>query len=515
LRGARAEPPSHCVGGPCGRGADGPVEVPARPAAGAAGADAANASGLAGSFRPRGAERLVAALPGLHLPSGHTPPTMATAYVKVSGDDEPERELFYWFVESAGDPDTDPLLLWTNGGPGCSGLSGFLTEMGPFRPEVGGRGLVPNPHAWTDFANMIFIEQPAGVGFSVIEEQDAYTYTDAKAAADMWTLVKKFVALHPQFKSRPFYLTAESYGGHYLPTTALHIVKHNQGEVNFQGFAVGNPLSYDVYNNYGQFEKWYNFGLLPRPKYDEFMARQCYKMDTAEERDVPEEYVDYCNDQTEAWFRQLFPGVEKIATRSDPGYDPYALSFDVCTREDLAKAELSWRPFGKKLAGVLAQSQYKPCAGNPINHNYGSEYLNREDVQAAIHVRGHPQWLECSDNVSNLYAVESQQASMVPVYRELVEHGGLRIMIYSGTADSICPLQGLQRWIWSQNYSIAEDWVPYVVGGQSGGFTTKLTAAGGGGIRVTTVTGAGHMVPSTKPEAAAHVLRQFLSGAWA
>jgi hypothetical protein len=42
------------------------------------------------------------------------------------------RYIFYWYVESQGNPSTDPVVLWTNGGPGCSGLLGFGTEHGPF-----------------------------------------------------------------------------------------------------------------------------------------------------------------------------------------------------------------------------------------------------------------------------------------------------------------------------------------------------------------------------------------------
>lgn len=81
----------------------------------------------------------------------------ATGYVDIGGG----KEIFYWFVESQRDPAKDPLVLWTNGGPGCSGLTGFLSEQGPFRAAADG-SLSVNKYAWNKIANMVFIEQPAG-----------------------------------------------------------------------------------------------------------------------------------------------------------------------------------------------------------------------------------------------------------------------------------------------------------------------------------------------------------------
>jgi len=83
-------------------------------------------------------------------------------YIDIS----PSKHIFYWFMESSNNPDTDPLFLWTNGGPGCSGMVGFMTEMGPFRPTKGSPNLMYNNNNWNKFANIVYIEQPVGVGFS-------------------------------------------------------------------------------------------------------------------------------------------------------------------------------------------------------------------------------------------------------------------------------------------------------------------------------------------------------------
>merc|ERR1712216_41235 len=91
-----------------------------------------------------------------------------SGYIDVSAPDEKAgtREMFYWFVESQNKPSEDPVMLWTNGGPGCTGLGGFLSEQGPFRAGKDGKALEINEHSWNKIANMVFIEQPVGVGFS-------------------------------------------------------------------------------------------------------------------------------------------------------------------------------------------------------------------------------------------------------------------------------------------------------------------------------------------------------------
>lgn len=50
------------------------------------------------------------------------PTNSYSGYLKVND----EKQLHYIFMESKNDPKTDPILVWFNGGPGCSSLLGFM-----------------------------------------------------------------------------------------------------------------------------------------------------------------------------------------------------------------------------------------------------------------------------------------------------------------------------------------------------------------------------------------------------
>ena len=100
-------------------------------------------------------------LPGLDSPFDFR---QFSGYLNV--DKAAGRNIFYWFAEAAVDAANAPVIFWTNGGPGCSSLIGLLAEHGPFRVDQKGETLVPNPMSWNLAANIFYVEQPAGVGFS-------------------------------------------------------------------------------------------------------------------------------------------------------------------------------------------------------------------------------------------------------------------------------------------------------------------------------------------------------------
>lgn len=128
-------------------------------------------------------------------------------------------------------------------------MLGLFTEMGPWRPQPNG-SLARNPFTWTQKASMVFIEQPAGVGFSFTTDNTLLSsYNDYHASTDNLQVLKAFFQRFPERSSNDLYLSSESYGGHYIPQWTLQVFNDPDSESlrsRFKGFILGNP-----YTNYG------------------------------------------------------------------------------------------------------------------------------------------------------------------------------------------------------------------------------------------------------------------------
>ena len=81
-------------------------------------------------------------------------------------------------------PATDPIIIWFNGGPGCSSMLGFLQEHGPYVLDDGETTFAPNAYAWNKEANMMYLESPADVGFSLCPLKEECNWNDENTADD-------------------------------------------------------------------------------------------------------------------------------------------------------------------------------------------------------------------------------------------------------------------------------------------------------------------------------------------
>ncbi|CAK7322543.1 unnamed protein product [Dovyalis caffra] len=174
---------------------------------------------------------IVKFLPGFQ---GPLPFHLETGYVGV--DEAQDVQLFYYFIKSQGNPKEDPLLLWLTGGPGCSSLSALAFEIGPIRfeeKEYNGSlpALVLNPDSWTRVANIIFVDLPAGTGFSYARNPLAFQRSDFKQVSQADQFLRKWLMHHQEFLSNPVYIAGDSYSGLIVPAVVQKISDGNNSKL--------------------------------------------------------------------------------------------------------------------------------------------------------------------------------------------------------------------------------------------------------------------------------------------
>lgn len=115
--------------------------------------------------------------------------------------------------------------------------------MGPSR----GGGVEYRTINWNSFANIVFLESPAGVGFSY--SKAPYTPSDSSTALDNVAFVRGFLARYPEFAQAPIWLTGESYAGTYVPLLARELTRSSASPIYAQlaGFMVGTQRSRALY----------------------------------------------------------------------------------------------------------------------------------------------------------------------------------------------------------------------------------------------------------------------------
>lgn len=381
------------------------------------------------------------------------------------------KSLHYYFVTSEKDKAKDPLILWLNGGPGCSSLEGAFMENGPFYFDEAKMIMHQNPYAWNKLASMLYIEAPAGVGFSILgEPSNSHTNDNITADNNMLALQLWFEKF-PEFKPNDFYIMGESYAGIYVPMLAARVLEFPA--IKLKGFAVGNGVvdwSVDAMSAWPSF-LWAH-GLYDYSTHIQWTSNGCTWSSTEK----------VCLDALNTMNR-LFTDVNY--------YDVYR----PCVYPGLENSHHKARWLGKTaLKGVV----------NCVPDLGLISYMNVPEVRTALKIPSSvPPWQECVDldyeifyNLGSFY-----------LYPQLVK-SGLRILIYSGDTDSAVPTSGTKQWIHKLSMQRTSAWQQWSLNKQVAGFYEIYQQ----NFTFMTIKGSGHMCIQWKRPEGFELLKSFLRG---
>ncbi|BFZ06703.1 hypothetical protein BsWGS_09742 [Bradybaena similaris] len=454
-------------------------------------------------------EDLITNLPGLSWTPNFR---QYSGYLQGAGT----KKLHYWFVESSSRPNVDPVVVWMNGGPGCSSLDGFLTEHGPFRVKDDGISLEPNPYAWNQITNMIYLEAPAGVGFSYSDNAN-YTTDDDDTARNNHLALQNFFKKFPEYQGNELYLTGESYAGIYVPTLASLVL--DDPTINLKGFAVGNGLSDNSMNDNSIVYFTYYHGLIGTKEWFKMLHACCPGNET-------EMWCDFvagsakspeCEKENEkinnlVWNSGL--NVYNLYSECAGGVRNHNLHFD-SVRGKFVTSNFGW-PFmflKNKAAELRKELDLIPAdklVSTPPCTNDTSivKYLNNPSTRSALHIPSVVQdWELCSTIVSATY--RRTYKTMTPQYQKAINRK-LRILVYNGDIDMACNFLGDEWFVDSLHPKNPQDRKPWFYKAADGTKQVAGYAKAFDLVTFVTLRGAGHMVPTDQPIPALKMFINFI-----
>ncbi|KAL5498606.1 hypothetical protein ACEPAH_1960 [Sanghuangporus vaninii] len=394
------------------------------------------------------------------------------------------KHLFFWFFESRTSPEDAPLILWLNGGPGCSSSTGLLFELGPCSIANEGHNVTYNPHSWNSNANIIFLDQPVNVGYSYSDDGSSVNNSPA-AGEDVLAFLQLFLTRFPKYADAPFHIAGESYGGTYVPNFANIIYKHNKAlefsgkqdnviKINLASVMIGNGMT----NRYIQDASIPTYACEgPFPLYDDPEGPECTSL---------KRKVSTCQRMTDAClrFNSRFTCVPATLYCSVAFYSPIQQS-------------------GK----------------NPYDMGWIETWMNDEENKKAVGANPAVEFASCNMQVNQAFTLQGDSMHNSALLLTDLINDGVRLLIYAGNADYMCNFIGNEAWVEEMDSKFRDEFAafeaqPWITldGGKLAGYVrtagaTELTA---GNVTFVTVYDAGHMVPFDQPEAALDLVTRWI-----
>jgi vitellogenic carboxypeptidase-like protein len=376
----------------------------------------------------------------------------------------PGRQYFYWLCPARTGDRAAPLLVWLNGGPGSSSMMGLFLENGPYFIDDDVSLHVRNA-SWNNKYDVLYVDQPAGTGFSVASSPDAYARNQDDVAEAFSAFLANFYGAYPDARKKQLWLTGESYAGKYLPSIAARFVTHG---IPVAGVAIGNGLTVPREMTLTVPASYYAVGILDQSQRD-----RAYRLaldiaahidagrwsNATAARSVLFDYIDDANGPNTA------PNVDSILKYGE--YDESGISAFLNSAETKRSslnlpADATWRQSSSIVHEHLYEDIMKPYA----------------------------------------YLLEPVLATGVPV---LLYQGQLDVR------DGVAATEAwLANWSWSGSRRFLDSprkaWMS--PGRAIAGYYRSC-----GGLTHLTVNGAGHLVPHDAPSQALDMIGRFVAGA--
>ncbi|KAI9680561.1 MAG: Cell death protease [Caeruleum heppii] len=440
--------------------------------------------GPSGVLALTAADYFVHSLPG--QPEG---PLLKMHAGHIEVDPEHNANLFFWHYQNRHIGDRQRTVIWLNGGPGCSSEDGGLMEIGPYRVDKDGN-LRYNDGSWDEFANLLFVDNPVGTGFSYVST-DSYLHELDEMADQFIVFLEKFFALFPQFESDDLYLAGESYAGQHIPYIAKAILERNKGpnvrrKWLLEGLLIGNgwisPL--EQYMSYLQFA--YKEGVVQggsdQAKMLESQQAICTsKLNAAGGLD----HVDIADCE------EILQSILRL-TRTEGEHSQCVNMYDVRLKDVYPSCGMNWPP---DLATV-------------------TPYLRKPEVVQALHVDPAKKagWQECSGAVGSAFTARKSKPS-VQILPELLSQ--VRVLLFSGDKDMICNHIGTEElinnlsWNGGKGFEISPGtWAPrrdWTFEGEAAGIYQEAR-----NLTYVLFYNSSHMVPFDYPRRTRDMLDRFL-----
>eukprot|EP00484_Ammonia_sp_Unknown_P019123 CAMPEP_0197032336 /NCGR_PEP_ID=MMETSP1384-20130603/11040_1 /TAXON_ID=29189 /ORGANISM="Ammonia sp." /LENGTH=444 /DNA_ID=CAMNT_0042461979 /DNA_START=11 /DNA_END=1342 /DNA_ORIENTATION=- len=343
-------------------------------------------------------------------------PKMNAGYIEVNAS--ANGSLFYWLVQSMAErvDSSTPFLIWLNGGPGSSSLTGMFSENGPFRIKAGTKELEFFNYTWSTYYHVLFVDNPIDTGFSFCNKGQQ-VQTEDQMGENFLRLMQGFYKCHPEYAKNPLYITGESYAGRYIPFIWKWLTN---GGIKVAGLAIGNGI-YDPFIQFysSPFYAYVN-GIIDYQDYVAVNATVAACLDLAvvgaqtNDRNILNDAANICLDATNGVYEDYGGNVFQYDIRENNGS-----AFDGITDD---------------LANYLNQSS----VGEDI-HTYGIPWKSSDGTSSPNPVA----------EVLNYDIVLNNSASIIP---EALRNG-TRILFYNGQFDgSVCNNYGNQQCLRQLNY---------------------------------------------------------------